>query len=162
MVGTFCIRKETMKQLWNTGLQLYRKYREGIAYLFFGGLATLLNIVLYHLFINMMGMPVAAGNLLDTALCILFAYFTNRTWVFHSRASGRAASREFAQFVSCRLVTALIDECMMIVTVDWIGDALIPASARDLWGLAMKVIANIVVVILNYIFSKRIIFKKKT
>ena len=85
--------------------ELVKKYREPIAYLFFGGLATLLNIVLYVLFKTLFGYEAANswGNVADNVLCILFAYFTNRIWVFRSKAHGSAALREFGSFVACRL-----------------------------------------------------------
>ena len=70
--------------------ELVKKYREPIAYLFFGGLATLLNIVLYVLFKTLFGYEAANswGNVADNVICILFAYFTNRIWVFRSKAHG--------------------------------------------------------------------------
>ena len=76
--------------------ELVKKYREPIAYLFFGGLATLLNIVLYVLFKTLFGYEAANswGNVADNVICILFAYFTNRIWVFRSKAHGSAALRD--------------------------------------------------------------------
>ena len=87
---------------------LLLKYREGIAYLFFGGLATLLNIVLAMVF-RFLGLPTTVNTVLDNILCILFAYVTNRLWVFCSSAKGMAAVREFVSFVTCRLGTLVLD-----------------------------------------------------
>ena len=63
-----------------------KKYYEGFAYLFFGGLATLLNLVLFAVFQAVLGTGFATGigNVLDNIICILFAYWTNRTFVFRS------------------------------------------------------------------------------
>ena len=87
---------------------LLLKYREGIAYLFFGGLATLLNIVLAMVF-RFLGLPTTVNTVLDNILCILFAYVTNRLWVFCSSAKGMAAVREFVSFVTCRLGTLVLE-----------------------------------------------------
>ena len=128
--------------------ELVKKYREPIAYLFFGGLATLLNIVLYVLFKTLFGYEAANswGNVADNVICILFAYFTNRIWVFRSKAHGSAAVREFGSFVACRLGTLVVD---------------VPAAYLGLWGVGVKVFSNVIVVVLNYVFSKLLIFKKK-
>ena len=140
--------------------ELLAKYREGIAYLFFGGLATLLNIVLGVLF-RYMGIPTTLNTLLDNALCILFAYVTNRLWVFHSSARGMAALREFGSFVACRLGTLVLDVAVMWLGVDLLGAALVPPAGQDVWFLGVKVLANVLVIVFNYVFSKLVIFKKK-
>ena len=71
-----------------------KKYYEGLAYLFFGGVATLLNLVVFAVFQAAFGTDFATGlgNVLDNILCILFAYWTNRTFVFKSTNKGKAAS----------------------------------------------------------------------
>lgn len=144
-------------------LALWRKYAEVINYLFFGVLATALNIVLYAVFQAVFGYQAANswGNVLNNIICILFAYWTNRTWVFTSKTHGKAALGEFAKFVSCRLFTLVVDTAIMFVGGNLIGPALIPAQWLTLWGLAVKVGANVVVVVLNYVFSKLIVFRKK-
>jgi len=144
-------------------LALYKKHAEVINYLFFGVLATALNIVLYAVFQLLFGYEAANswGNVLNNIICILFAYWTNRTWVFTSKTHGRDALNEFAKFVSCRLFTLVVDTAIMFVGGNLIGPALIPTRWLGLWGLAVKVGANVVVVVLNYVFSKLIVFKAK-
>ena len=141
---------------------LWPKYKEVVSYLFFGVLATLLNLVLYALFQQMFGYEAANGwaNVLNNVLCILFAYGTNRTWVFASKSHGRAAWQEFGKFVTCRLGTLVIDVCIMYVGGNWIGPMLVPAQWLKLWGGCVKIGSNVVVVVLNYVFSKLLIFKK--
>ena len=138
---------------------LLARYREQAAYLFFGGLATLLNILLAMVF-RAMGLPTAANTVLDNILCILFAYMTNRLWVFCSEAKGKAALREFFSFVGCRLGTLVLDVAVMWLGADLLGPALVPARWQDMWFLAVKVFSNILVIVANYVFSKLIIFKK--
>ena len=181
-----------------------------LSYLIFGVLTTLLNIVLYALFSQLFGYTAANswGNVLDNALCILFAYCTNRAFVFRSRTTGKAMAKEFGTFVTCRLGTMVLDAVIMIVGgnllaaqgaalmeslfgsfltvsgsytgaaasaaasaagVAIIGGADGPTAvfvttritAQEIWGLCVKVFSNVVVVVLNYVFSKLIIFKKK-
>ena len=181
-----------------------------LSYLIFGVLTTLLNILLYALFSQLFGYTAANswGNVLDNALCILFAYCTNRAFVFRSRTTGKAMAKEFGTFVSCRLGTMVLDAAIMIVGgnllaaqgaalmeslfgsfltvsgsytgaaasaaasaagVAIIGGADGPTAifvttlitAQELWGLCVKVFSNVVVVVLNYVFSKLIIFKNR-
>ena len=191
-----------------------KKHWEVLSYLIFGVLTTLLNIVLYALFNGLFGYEAANswGNVLDNVLCILFAYATNRAFVFRSRTTGKAMAKEFGTFVTCRLGTLVLDAVIMMVggnllaaqgaalmeglltgifthlhpemlvgmtavsasstaagaSVAVIGGADGPTAvfvaagaAQSLWGLAVKVFSNVVVIVLNYVFSKRIIFKKK-
>ena len=93
------------------------KHREVLAYLVFGVLTTLLNIVLYALFSRLFGYEAANswGNVLDNVICILFAYVTNRAFVFASRTQGREALKEFGAFVTCRLGTLVLDAAIMMV-----------------------------------------------
>ena len=191
-------------------MKFFKKHWEVLSYLIFGVLTTLLNIVLYALFSQLFGYTAANswGNVLDNALCILFAYATNRAFVFRSRTTGKAMAKEFGTFVTCRLGTMVLDAAIMIVGgnllaaqgaalmeslfgsfltvsgsytgaaasaaasvagVAIIGGADGPTAifvttlitAQELWGLCVKVFSNVVVVVLNYVFSKLIIFKKK-
>ena len=191
-------------------MKFLKKHWEVLSYLIFGVLTTLLNIVLYALFSRLFGYTAANswGNVLDNALCILFAYCTNRAFVFRSRTTGKAMAKEFGTFVTCRLGTMVLDAAIMIVGgnllaaqgaalmeslfgsfltvsgsytgaaasaaasaagVAIIGGADGPTAvfvttritAQEIWGLCVKVFSNVVVVVLNYVFSKLIIFKKK-
>ena len=94
-----------------------KKHWEVLSYLVFGVLCTLLNIVLYALFNKLFGYTAANswGNVLDNILCILFAYATNRAFVFRSKTTGKAMAKEFGTFVTCRLGTMLLDTAIMLV-----------------------------------------------
>ena len=191
-------------------IKFFKKHWEVLSYLIFGVLTTLLNIVLYALFSQLFGYTAANswGNVLDNALCILFAYATNRAFVFRSKTTGKAMAKEFGTFVTCRLGTMVLDAAIMIVGgnllaaqgaalmesllgsfltvsgsytgaaasaaasvagVAIIGGADGPTAvfvttritAQEIWGLCVKVFSNVVVVVLNYVFSKLVIFKKK-
>ena len=134
--------------------------KETFLYLFFGVLATILNILLFYLFVNMWKLPTGTGNILDTIICILFQYFTNRIWVFESKNKGKAAINEFIQFILARGVTAIIDQIFVVVGVDFFVVKYISYSQQGMFSLGIKIISNIVVIVLNYIFSKLFTFKK--
>ena len=191
-------------------MKFLKKHWEVLSYLIFGVLTTLLNILLYALFSRLFGYTAANswGNVLDNALCILFAYCTNRAFVFRSKTTGKAMAKEFGTFVTCRLGTMVLDAVIMIVGgnllaaqgaalmeslfgsfltvsgsytgaaasaaasvagVAIIGGADGPTAvfvttritAQEIWGLCVKVFSNVVVVVLNYVFSKLIIFKNR-
>lgn len=157
---------------------LFQKYYEGLAYLFFGGLATCLNILLFTLFDHFIGSGFAAGagNVINNAICILFAYTTNRLWVFKSRSQGKQALREFASFIFCRIGTALLDQIILWLGVTLLGPVLIPVgwftiAAKGftfstpyvkVWNLGVKLFSQVVVILSNYVFSKLFIFKKQS
>ena len=162
-----------------------KRYYEGLAYLFFGGLATLLNLVLFAVFQAVLGTGFATGigNVLDNIICILFAYWTNRTFVFRSKNSGQAALAEFGQFVACRIGTMVMDQVIIWLGVSVLAPHVAFAAANaDLWAMGVKLfsqvivivcIANqgdalvptflfqVIVIVSNYVFSKLFIFKKK-
>ena len=140
------------------------KYYEGLAYLFFGGVATLLNLVLFAAFQAAFGTAFAAGigNIIDNIICILFAYWTNHTFVFRSENKGKAALAEFGQFVSCRIATMVLDQAIIWLGVSLIGPHVVFAVANgELWAMGVKLFSQVIVILSNYVFSKLFIFKKK-
>ena len=136
-----------------------KKYYEGFAYLFFGGLATLLNLVLFAVFQAVLGTGFATGigNVLDNIICILFAYWTNRTFVFRSKNSGQAALAEFG-----RIGTMVMDQVIIWLGVIVLAPHVAFAAANaDLWAMGVKLFSQVIVIVSNYVFSKLFIFKKK-
>ena len=143
---------------------IIQKYYEGLAYLFFGGLATLLNLVVFAAFQAAFGTVFAAGigNVLDNIICILFAYWTNRTFVFKSTNTGKAVLAEFGQFVSCRIATMVMDQVIIWLGISVLGPVVSFSSANpQLWAMGVKLFSQIIVIVSNYVFSKLLIFKKK-
>ncbi|WP_302199320.1 GtrA family protein [uncultured Gemmiger sp.] len=140
------------------------KYYEGLAYLFFGGVATLLNLVVFALFQAMFGTAFAAGigNVIDNIICILFAYWTNHTFVFRSENKGRAALAEFGQFVSCRIATMVLDQVIIWLGVSMVGPHVpFAVDNGEIWAMGVKLFSQVIVILSNYVFSKLFIFKKK-
>ena len=127
----------------------YKKHKEILLYLLFGGLTTLVSIATFALFFAL-GINELIANALSWILAVLFAYVTNRTWVFSSEADTKSTViREMASFFGGRLVTLLVEEAILAVFITWLG---FPA----MW---VKVAAQIVVIVLNYVVSKFFVFK---
>jgi len=127
------------------------KYADVIPYIFFGGCTTLVNIIVYWFLAHPLGMATIPATIVAWCAAVLFAYLTNRRWVFYSTARGQSELlKELGSFFACRLATGVLDWACMYVFVDllFINDMLI------------KILANILVIILNYIASKKVIFKK--
>ncbi|WP_346663398.1 GtrA family protein [uncultured Merdimonas sp.] len=127
------------------------KYKEMILYLFFGGCTTLVNILAYAAATRFVSMAVVPATVLAWILSVIFAYVTNRIYVFESKTRGiRAIGREVAGFVSCRLFSGALDVGLMWLLVDMAGFP----------DLVIKILSNILVIIINYVASKFWIFKK--
>ena len=135
--------------------------KETVLYLIFGVLATVLNIVLFYLFINIWKMSTGLGNILDTIICILFQYFTNRIWVFESKNNGKEAIKEFIQFILARSLTEIIDQIFVVVGVDFFVAKYVSYSQQRIFSVGIKILSNVVVIVLNYIFSKLFVFNSK-
>lgn len=130
--------------------QLFLTYREPIAYLFFGGCTTLVSIVTYALFTRLLHMDWQWANALSWVVSVLFAYLTNRTWVFSQRAHGFGpVCKEIALFFGCRLLSFAADMGCMFLAVDLL-------RIND---LVAKVFTQVLVIVLNYVFSKWIVFR---
>ena len=132
--------------------ELYKKYKEIIMYLIFGGLTTLVNIVAYFILARLLNIETVASTIIALIVSILFAYITNKIFVFESKTNNKKdLLREMISFFACRALSGVMDVAIMYVTV-------------DLWhfnDIIMKIISNIILFIVNYVFSKLIIFKKK-
>lgn len=132
--------------------ELFAKYREMILYLFFGGCTTLVNIVSYYI-CSRIGIGTAVSTVIAWVLSVLFAYATNRKFVFLSKATELAAIlKEAAGFFLCRLATGILDLAIMVVFVDFL-------HFND---MIIKILSNIIVIVLNYVASKLLIFKEKS
>ncbi|HBG5177921.1 TPA: GtrA family protein [Clostridioides difficile] len=130
---------------------ILKKHRETILYLFFGAFTTLVNIVSYLFFTRVILFNFMLANSLAWILAVLFAYVTNKFFVFESkRIEIRFVFKEFLSFVSFRLLSGVVEMLIMYVMIDllFVNDIIV------------KVFTNIVVIVLNYLFSKMIIFKK--
>ena len=130
---------------------LIEKYWDILSYLFFGGLTTVVNYIVYLPCYNYLGISAAVSNVIAWVVAVAFAYVTNKPFVFKSHDwSLKTVGPELTKFVGCRIGSGLLETARIFLTVDWLG-----------WnGNVMKLILAVVVVLLNYIGSKLIVFKK--
>lgn len=136
---------EKIKELW-------KKYKEIITYLFFGFVTTVVNYGVFALCGHVFHFGVVVSNAIAWIIAVIVAYVTNKLWVFESKEhDAKTIAKEFGEFVVARLITLGIETLLLWIFVDKVG-------VND---LVMKIITNVIVVIVNYIFSKFIIFKKK-
>lgn len=138
---------------------LCTRYREQLLYLIFGGLTTLVDwmvsFLLYHVWdraIETHAFVIHGANVIAWVAAVLFAFVTNRKWVFRSTQRGVVAVLgELCAFAGGRVVTFLLQEGIVAVFFDWLG-----------WNkYAVKLVAAVLVVILNYVISKLVVFRKK-
>lgn len=131
---------------------LYHKYKELLLYLFFGGLTMVLSIGLFWTFTQPLHMNVLSANALGWILCVLFAYLTNRTWVFEHKAHGaRDILCECGAFFFGRVGTLVLEEAVLWMGIDLLG----------MNSMAVKVLAQVLVVAGNYFISKWLVFASK-
>lgn len=128
-----------------------QKNKEILNYLIFGILTTLVNIASFYLFDRIFGWQYLWANAISIIVSILFAYVTNKLYVFNSQTDTfQKIFFEFISFVSFRLLSGAIDMISMWLLIDIIRVDTIRA----------KLLTQFVVVVLNYIFSKFFVFKK--
>lgn len=138
--------------------ELYLKYKEILNYLIFGVLTTAVSWVTFSLFVKAIGMSVGVGNVLSWICAVAFAFVTNKLFVFESKTwKPTVALRELVSFVGSRLLTGVIE---------WIGVPFLSTHGLTyqlfgVKGLLAKMVVSIVVIILNYVLSKFLVFVKK-
>ena len=141
-----------MKKIW----ELYKKHPEVISYLFWGGIAFVLSVLLFWIFNSKLGMGEVLANTIDWIILVIFTFFTNKLFVFRSKAgSPKAFGREFVSFVLARLFTLLLEDVIIWVGCDKLG------FNSEIGSLIVKLIAQFVVIVSNYILSKLIVFRHK-
>ena len=133
---------------------LLKKYREILLYLIFGALTTVVDYISLWLFYDLLGIRVLdalGANTLAWVISVAFAFTTNKIFVFESRdTSQKTLIREILSFVAARLVSLGAESAVIYIGVNVLG--------CNLW--IMKLLASVIVVISNYVFSKLIIFRK--
>lgn len=144
---------------------LLQKHREFLLYIVFGVLTTVVNYIVYFL-CKGLGFSYSPATVLAWIVAVVFAYVVNRVWVFQSRAYGaRAVAREAALFVGARLFSLVLELAVMFVGMDLLhaGSFVLAAFGRTLPAgeFITKTVAQVIVVLTNYVFSKLVIFRRK-
>ena len=127
---------------------MYAKHKSILLYIFFGGCTTVVSIGTFMILDLVMDALLA--NIGSWILAVGFAYVTNRRWVFDSQAEGKAAWKEMLSFYSGRLLTLGLEEALLLVFVTWL----------QFDSTVIKIIAQVAVLIGNYLISKLIVFRK--
>lgn len=129
----------------------YKKNKEMLLYLFFGFLSFIVSIATYGLFNAVFHINELLANILSWIITVMFAFFTNRIWVFASPTDSlKGFIKQMAAFYQGRIVTLVIEEIILFVFITVLG----------MNSMLIKVIAQVVVIVLNYVISKLFIFRK--
>ena len=130
--------------------KLLEKYWDILTYLFFGVLTTAVNYLVYLPCFNLLGWSASLSNVFAWIVAVAFAFLTNKPFVFQSHDWSRAMLiPEFTKFVGSRIFSGLFETGMLALTVDFL----------QFHDLTMKIIASVIVVILNYVASKLLVFR---
>ena len=134
--------------------ELYQKYKEIINYLIFGVLTTVVSLVTYYICVYTIldtdnAVQLQIANVISWIISVAFAYITNRKFVFESKEKNKI--KEASKFVTSRIATLIMDMAIMYVGV----------TALKFNDKIMKLISQVVVIVMNYILSKILVFKKE-
>ena len=132
--------------------ELIQKHWDILSYLFFGGLTTVVNYLVYFPLYNWLQLSATVSNAVAWVFAVAFAYLTNKPFVFKSFDwSAKTVIPELTKFVGCRIGSGAMETILLLLCVDWLK-----------WdGNLMKILTSIIVVIINYIASKLLVFRKK-
>ncbi len=150
-------KKDIFDRLFETRLlspfaPLWKKHREVLLYLFFGGLTTVVSIGSFWICDGALQWNEHIANTISWVLAVMFAFITNRTWVFRAVTESRADFvKQLLGFYGGRLATFGVEELILLIFITWLGFP----------SLAVKIAAQVVVQVLNYIVSKLLVFRKK-
>ena len=131
---------------------LIEKYWDVLSYLFFGGLTTVVNYIVYLPCYNWLHLSASVSNVIAWVFAVAFAYLTNKPFVFKSYDwSMKTVIPELTKFVGCRVGSGVLETAIIFVTVDLL----------QLNGNIIKLLVSVLVVILNYFGSKLLVFRRK-
>ena len=138
--------------MFNKILELLRKYQDILAYLVFGVLTTLVDFLVYFPLTNMLSMNATLANAIAWAASVSFAFVTNKPFVFKSHDwSAQVLLPELSKFIGTRLGSGALETAMIFLLVDCLS----------LDGNIVKIAVSVLVVIINYVGSKLLVFRKK-
>lgn len=131
----------------------YKKNKEILLYLFFGGLTFLVSISSYAVFNIRIGWNALTANIASWMLAVAFAYVTNRTWVFESSTDrGSNLIKEITSFVGGRIATLVFEELILFIFI----------TELEMNSILIKIVAQVVVIALNYVISKFVFRPQKS
>lgn len=147
--------EQTIKKQPSLLLKLWKKYvtRELITYGIAGVMTTVVNLVLFHMLCNVWKMDEMIGNIIAWVGAVLFAYVVNDIWVFRSKWEGGSEElSKFLKFVGARVASLGVEEAGLLIFV----------KGLHFNNMIVKAALSVIVILMNYVFSKLFIFVKKT
>lgn len=120
--------------------------KEMVSYVIFGAFTTLINIAVYFIFTDIFHINYIIANIVAWFVSVMFAYVTNRIWVFES--DNENVAKEVFLFYGGRIFTVVVDTLLMILFID----------VLSIGNFVSKITVSIIVIILNYLFSKWVVF----
>lgn len=129
-----------------------QKHYDILAYLFFGGLTTVVNYVIYLPCLNWLQLTASVSNVIAWVFAVAFAFLTNKPFVFKSRDwSAKVVVPELVKFVGCRIGSGVMETLILLLFVDILGGN----------GVIWKLVTSVLVIIFNYFGSKLLVFKNR-
>ena len=136
--------------------EYFNRYKELLLYLAFGVATTAVNFVVYTLAVHLFRLNMTISNAIAWLCAVIFAFITNKQWVFHSHTvTARVLFKELVSFFGARILSGIIE----IVAPEWLYSLGVTADLFGIQGITAKLIVSVVVIILNYLFSKWWIFR---
>ena len=137
---------------------LFNKYKDIILYVIFGIATTVINFAVYTVLVKFFSQDMTLSNLISWVISVSFAFITNKIYVFSSRSfKSKTLFKEFVSFYSSRIITGII-EIVFPTVLFHLG---LDFELFGIKGFVAKAIVNVIVIILNYVFSKVFVFKSK-
>ena len=123
-----------------------------VPYLFFGVLTTVVNYAVYLPCLNFLGFSAAVSNCIAWVVAVTFAFLTNKPFVFQSHDwSRKTVVPEFTKFIATRISSGVLETVILLIAVDTLG------GNGNIW----KLVTQVMVIVVNYVGSKLLVFKKK-
>lgn len=139
-------------RLWQKYITIYQKYKEVILYIVFGGLTTVVSIASFAWCDVVLRMNPLVANVISWILAVTFAYITNKLWVFDAKTNGiKEILRQAVEFYGGRLLTLGMEEVILLIFINGLGFP----------SIGVKIAAQVIVLVANYIISKWIVFREK-
>ena len=134
-------------------IELYKKYKEIVNYLIFGGLSTLVNFVSYYIFARTLNIDEVISSGLSWFCAVLFAYVTNKLFVFETKKTNKKeVIKEMLSFFLARVISGALCD---------VGTFALMVKVLGINDIIAKLVTQVMVIIVNYLFSKLIVFKKE-
>lgn len=138
--------------MWNKIRPFFKKHESVLSYLFFGVLTTAVTYLIYLPCYNLLSLSATVSNLISWVGAVTFAYLTNKPFVFKSHDwSAKTVLPELAKFVSCRIGSGTMETGILFLAVD------LGQGNGNIW----KLLTSVIVVIVNYVASKLLVFRRQ-